>query len=125
MNERKYSCWYDWVVNDESLGELSERATYNSLRIYKWSSDAFYQHFYGIWDFKDVQQPVDQVVKAFHEYVENDAMPLIEKEFTLVPIRYKFNEFGERRWVGHIPSYYHCHSIRFVHIFNSISIIII
>jgi hypothetical protein len=115
MNERKYSCWHDWVVNDKSLGELSERTTYNALHIYKWPSDAFYQHFYGIWDFKDVQQPVDQVVKAFHEYVEQIAMPLIEKDFTLVPIRYKFNEFGERRWIdtfGHIPGYSHCRTVK-------------
>ena len=115
MNERKYSYWHDWVVNDESLGELSERTTYNALRIYKWPSDAFYQHFYGIWDFKDVQQSVDQVVNAFHEYVENVAMPLIEREFTLVPILYKSDEFGERLWVDtfeHVPGYSHCRTVK-------------
>lgn len=115
MNERKYSCWHDWVVNDESLGELSERTTYNALRYYKWSSDAFYQHFYGIWDFKDVQQPVDQVVNAFHEYVEQIAMPLIEKDFTLVPIRYKSDEYGERRWVDtfdRIVGYSNCRTLK-------------
>ena len=115
MNERKYSCWHDWVVNDKSLGELSERTTCNALRYYKWPSDAFYQNFYGIWDFKDVQQPVDQVVKAFHEYVEHVAMPLIEKDFTLVPIRYKSDEFGERIWIDtfdHVPGYSHCRTVK-------------
>lgn len=115
MNERKYSYWLDWVRHDESLGKLSERTTYNALRIYKWPSDEFYKHFYGIWDFLDVQQSVDQVVNAFHEYVENVAMPLIEREFTLVPILYKSDEFGERLWVDtfeHVPGYSHCRTVK-------------
>jgi len=113
MNERKYPYWLDWVRHDESLGEPAKRTTKNALLIYRWPSDEFYKHFYGIWDFLDVPQSVERVVKDFHEFVDKTAMPLIERQFTLVPILYKSSEYGERRWVDtfdHIPGYTHCHT---------------